>query len=82
MMDRRAFITMGGSILGVPLVSEPQPAGRRWRIGYLDHGSAARNTVYLDGLRRGLRELGWGEDQNITIDPRFAEGQTDRRARG
>jgi putative ABC transport system substrate-binding protein len=29
-------------------------------------------------LRRGLRELGWIEDQTITIEPRFAEGQTDR----
>src|SRR5262245_62203798 len=78
-MDRRAFITIvGGSIVGAPLLSEPQPAGRQWRIGYLDQGSATRNTVYLDGLRRGLRELGWGEGQKITIDPRFAEGQTDR----
>jgi len=78
-MDRRAFITMVcGSILVAPHASEPQPTGRQWRIGYLDQGSAARNTVYLDGLRRGLRELGWGEGQNITIDPRFAEGQTDR----
>jgi putative ABC transport system substrate-binding protein len=49
-----------------------------WRIGYLDQGSADRNTLYLDGLRQGLRELGWVEGQNITIEPRFAEGQTDR----
>jgi putative tryptophan/tyrosine transport system substrate-binding protein len=49
-----------------------------WRIGYLDQGSADRNTLYLDGLRQGLRELGWVEGLNITIEPRFAEGQTDR----
>jgi putative ABC transport system substrate-binding protein len=53
-------------------------AGKVWRIGYLDQGSASRNTLYLDGLRRGLRELGWVEGQNITIEPRFAEGKTDR----
>jgi putative ABC transport system substrate-binding protein len=52
--------------------------GKVWRIGYLDQGSAARNTVYLDGLRQGLRERGWVEGQNITIEPRFAEGYTDR----
>jgi ABC transporter substrate binding protein len=52
--------------------------GKVWRIGYLDQGSAARNTVYLDGLRQGLRERGWVEGQNITIEPRFAEGHTDR----
>jgi len=38
----------------------------------------ARNRLYLDGLRQGLRELGWIEGQNITIEPRFAEGKTDR----
>jgi len=53
-------------------------AGRVWRIGYLDQGSTARNTLYLDGLRQGLRELGWVEGQNITIEPRFAEGKTER----
>jgi putative ABC transport system substrate-binding protein len=53
-------------------------AGKVWRIGYLDQGSAARNTLYLNGLRQGLRELGWIEGQNITIEPRFAEGKTDR----
>jgi putative ABC transport system substrate-binding protein len=52
--------------------------GKVWRIGYLDQGSASRNTLYLDGLRQGLRELGWVEGRNVTIEPRFAEGQTDR----
>jgi putative ABC transport system substrate-binding protein len=56
----------------------PAAAGKVWRIGYLDQGSAARNTRYLDGLRQGLRELGWVEGQNIAVEPRFAEGQTDR----
>src|SRR5262249_46197058 len=78
-MDRRTFLAMvGGGVLAGPLVAEAQQTGTVQRIGYLDQGSAARNTVYLDGLRRGLRELGWAEGQNITIDPRFAEGQTDR----
>ena len=78
-MNRRTFLS--GVTLGMliaPLAVEAQHASKVWRIGYLDQGSAARNTVYLDGLRLGLRELSWVEGQNITIEPRFAEGQTDR----
>jgi len=71
------------STLGVFLVlaaagANAQLAGKISRIGYLDQGSAARNTVYLNGLRQGLRELGWVEGRNIIIEPRFAEGNTAR----
>jgi putative ABC transport system substrate-binding protein len=55
---------------------EAQPAAKVWRIGYLDQGSAKNNLPYL-ALRQGLRELGWSEDQSITVDARFAEGKTD-----
>jgi putative ABC transport system substrate-binding protein len=66
------------SLTLAPLAGEAQPTGKLRQIGYLDQGSADRNTPYLDGLRRGLRELGWLEGQNIAIEARFAEGQTDR----
>lgn len=65
-------------LLTVAVGSNAQAAGKVLRIGYLDQGSAARNTVYLNGLRQGLRELGWVEGENITIEPRFAEGNTER----
>jgi putative ABC transport system substrate-binding protein len=77
-MHRRAFLTGAASLIGAPLGAEAQAPGKVWRIGYLDQGSAARNGLYLDGLRQGLRELGWVEGRNIVIEARFAEGQTDR----
>src|SRR5512145_2337198 len=61
-------------LLTVTVGSDAQAAGKVSRIGYLDQGSAARNTVYLDQLRQGLRELGWVEGQNITIEPRRCPG--------
>jgi len=74
-----ASVTIATLLLLTAAVGTGAPAaGKVWRIGYLDQGSAARNTLYLDGLRRGLRELGWVEGANITIDARFAEGKTDR----
>jgi putative ABC transport system substrate-binding protein len=65
-------------LLAVTVGTGARAAGKVWQIGYLDQGAADRNTLYLDGLRRGLRELGWVEGQNIAIEPRFAEGQTER----
>jgi ABC-type uncharacterized transport system substrate-binding protein len=78
MMDRRRFLL--GSLAGAlaaPLAAEAQ-AGKVSRIGYLDHGSVARNKVYFDAFRQGLRDLGWLEGQNVVIEARFDEGKTDR----
>lgn len=58
--------------------TDAQPAPKVWRIGYLDQGSAVRNRVYVDGLRKGLRELGWVEGRNIALEVPSAEGKTDR----
>ena len=65
-------------LLTAPPGTDAQPTVKLWRIGYLDQGSAARNKVYLDGLRQGLRDLGWVEGQNIAIEVRSAEGKTDQ----
>ena len=81
MIDRRAFIsTLTSGLLAAPLAAEAQDGGRVWRIGYLDQGSAAGSRSYVDGLRQGLRDLGWVEGRNIAIEARFAEGKTDQLA--
>jgi putative ABC transport system substrate-binding protein len=75
---RRAFlVTLAGSLFLAPLPARAQP-GKVWRIGYLDQGSADRGKPYLEAFRQGLRDLGWIEGKNITIEVRFAEGKTDR----
>jgi putative ABC transport system substrate-binding protein len=68
------------SLLAAALAAEAQPAGKVYRIGYLAYGSSTTTLGYrsLDAFRQGLRELGWIEGQNITIDHRFAEGRFDR----
>ena len=79
MLHRRAFLC--GSIataLAMPLAAEAQQAGKTARIGYLEFGSAAPGTPFVEAFRRGLRELGWIEGQNIAIEVRYAEGRQDR----
>ena len=53
-----------------------QQTSKVHRIGYLGFGAAAPDLQ--QAFRRRLRELGWVEGQNLTIEYRFAEGQYDR----
>jgi ABC-type uncharacterized transport system substrate-binding protein len=57
---------------------DAQQAGKVFRIGYLEPGTASGNTALLDGFRQELSKLGWIEGRDITIEYRFAEQKNDR----
>jgi putative tryptophan/tyrosine transport system substrate-binding protein len=81
MMHRRRFLlTSLAGALGVPLAAEAQPAVKIPRIGFLSPSfpSDSRNTRRLGAFQQGLRELGYVEGQNISIESRWAEGKYDR----
>jgi putative ABC transport system substrate-binding protein len=65
---------LGGCQL-VNLLASP-PAGMR-RIGYIYAGSRAFNRPYAAAFLDRLRKLGWVEDENLTIEWRFAEGRNE-----
>jgi putative tryptophan/tyrosine transport system substrate-binding protein len=48
------------------------------RIGYLSSGDPASESTRAEGIRLGLRELGYIEGQNIAIEYRYAERKQDR----
>jgi len=80
---RREFIALVGGaavtwLLAAPLGTQAQETGKVNRIGYLSYSSSAANAHFIDAFRKGLRELGWIERQNVMIDSRFAEGRSDR----
>jgi putative ABC transport system substrate-binding protein len=78
-MDRRAFVAGTFALLVVPLASEAQqPAGKVYRIGYLEGGSVAPGTPDIEAFRQGLRELGWIDGRNIVIEVRYAGGKFDQ----
>ena len=80
-MDRRRFLlTALAGVLATPLAAEAQQPYKMARVGYLEFGSAAPGTPHLEAFRRGLRELGWLEGQNIATEVRYAEGRQDRLA--
>ena len=66
-MNRRAFVTGLGAALAGPLAVEAQQAGRVYRIG-LFHVGLDHVPPSLDGLRDGLKALGYEEGKNIRLD--------------
>lgn len=73
---RKLVIALGAGALAAPLVSFGQKPGGVRRIGWLSPASATEGLPNLDALRAGLRELGYVEGKNITIEARWADGQS------
>ena len=76
-MKRRKFITLLGAAACWPLATNAQP-GKVYRIGILEPVPATQNAANLDGLRKGLRDLGYFEGQNLVIEYRSADGRAER----
>jgi putative ABC transport system substrate-binding protein len=74
MTTRRMFIrTLAGGLLAAPLVTEAQPPTKLGRIAVVVP-SAGRSSV-MDAFYVGLREAGYIEGRNITIDHRSMAGR-------
>ena len=77
-LKRREFISLlGGAAVSWPLVSRAQqpliPV-----VGFLSGRSPAESAGVVAAFRKGLSETGYAESQNVSIDFRWAEGQSDR----
>src|SRR6516165_5768028 len=77
-MRRREFITLLGGTAAWPLAARAQQPGKVWRIGMLDTSSQEFNEANLAAFRQGLRELGYFEGQNLTIEYRTNAGLSER----
>ena len=58
--------------------AEAQQAKKVPRIGYLSDSDPASESARSEAIRLALRELGYTEGENITIEYRYAEGKLDR----
>ena len=75
---RRFLAALAGGLLTAPLAARAQQPGKAPRIGVLQSGSRPAVAHMVDARRTGLREHGWIEGQNITLDYRYGDGQVDR----
>ena len=61
----------------LPVADAQQPA-KSPRIGLLSPFSPSDTALWHQAFRQGLRDLGWVEGKNISIEYRYAEGRSDR----
>jgi ABC-type uncharacterized transport system substrate-binding protein len=74
------FVVVILGILGTPFAVAAQGAklGKPARIGRSSPSSAENDAPNLEAFRKGLRDLGWVEGQDFSIEARFAEGKPER----
>lgn len=77
-MRRREFITLlGGAAAGLwPIAAYAQQPVRV--VGFVSSGSADGFMHLLAALHQGLRDKGYVDGQNLTIEYRWADGHYDR----
>jgi putative tryptophan/tyrosine transport system substrate-binding protein len=75
-MRRREFITLVGGATAWPLMAGAEPAPPI--IGFLGAPSSASYVKNVAALHQGLKEAGYVEGTNVTIEYRWADGQYDR----
>jgi putative ABC transport system substrate-binding protein len=84
-MQRRAFITLvgtlvGGAALAWPLLARAQPPAKLPTIEFLGTATAQAWSHWTPAFVQRLHELGWVENRTIAIEYRWSEGRTEHYA--
>ena len=75
-MNRRTAIRrLATFFLTTASLAEAQQAGKIFRIGFLDGGTAVGSAVLWEAFRQELTKLGWIEGKKIIIEYRFAQNK-------
>jgi putative ABC transport system substrate-binding protein len=72
------IVTIAVTLAMYGAVVQAQQPKKVLRIGYLSASARASHAPSFEAFLQGLRELGYVEGQNISIEARFAEGKAER----
>jgi putative ABC transport system substrate-binding protein len=77
-MRRREFISLlGGTTIGWPLVARAQQASLPV-VGFLNSASAQGYASMAAAFKQGLKESGYSDGRNVTIEYRWADDNNER----
>jgi putative ABC transport system substrate-binding protein len=78
-MRRRAFISLLGGAIALPLAARAQQSEPMRRIGVLMNTSAddPEGRSRISAFSGGLQQLGWIDGRNVRIDTRWPGGDAD-----
>ena len=73
---RSLLLALGAALLSAPVGAVAQQAGKVWRVGFLSprRRPASLDSDYYGAFPRRMRELGYVEGRNLSIEWRFADG--------
>src|SRR5215831_4009192 len=75
-MSGKIFVCLMTTVLlTTALPAEAQQPGRVRRIGFLGVSSSSAYSGYIDAFRKGLRDLGYMEGQNIAIEYLYGDAR-------
>ncbi len=80
MITRRRLVLALGAGTFVPLSSFAQQVKKSVVVGLLRHGDFLSSQSYIAALKQGLKELGYIEGKNLTLQLRSADGKAERLA--
>ena len=76
-MKRRTFITLLGGAAASPIAARAQSSALPV-VGFIRDGSADASVRLAAAFRKGLKETGYVEGENVTVEYHWLEGQYDR----
>jgi putative tryptophan/tyrosine transport system substrate-binding protein len=78
-MKRRELVTLlGGAAASWPFVARAQQGGPMPLVGFLHVSSPEASGDRLRAFRRGLKDTGFTEGENVAVEYRWADNQLDR----
>jgi putative ABC transport system substrate-binding protein len=77
MKKKLTILTLCALLFALSFSASAQQPKKVPRIGYLSSGDPASESIRSEPIRAALRDLGYIEGQNITIEYRYTEGKRD-----